>query len=127
MLPRQTKPIRYGVPRRCRQAPGPARSPAARDGKTDSRTIRQIEITIEPQTAVQKPSTWKPRSSPSAMALVSMSISALITISIRPSVSTISGSESSRTIGRTKEVISPKIAPTTSSVTAPSTCCSRPA
>ena len=48
---------------------------------------------------------------PSAIALVSSSISALITNSISPSVSTISGSESSRTTGRTNEVITPKIAP----------------
>ena len=72
-------------------------------------------MTIDPNSAVQKPSTWKPRFRPPEIALVSISIRALTTSSIRPRVSTISGSEIRFTIGRTNAVISPKMRPTTSS------------
>ena len=42
-------------------------------------TAETIEITIEPNTAVRKPSTWKPRSRPSAITLVINALLLLLT------------------------------------------------
>ena len=71
-----------------------------------------------PSTAVQKPSTWKLRSSWSASHEVSSSIRALTTSVNRPSVRMNSGSVSSFTTGLTRKFTRPKSSATRISVSA---------
>ena len=70
---------------------------------------------IDPQSAVQKPSTEKPTSNASAISDVSSSISALITSRNRPMVRMMNGSDSTFTIGSTNIVTRPRISATISS------------
>ena len=86
-------------------------------GRDESRSpIERIVLTrlttSAPQNAAQKPRTWKPRSSADERALVSHSISPLMTRRKRPSVRRMSGSARTHVIGRMTEFITPKISAT---------------
>ena len=67
---------------------------------------------IEPTSALQKPSTWKPRSKMSASQAVNSSIAALITSSRKPRVRMMNGSDSSLTTGSMKVDTRPRISAT---------------
>lgn len=69
------------------------------------------------QTATQNPSMRIPQSVWLVIQAVSMSISAFTTSVNRPSVTMYSGREKSATMGRTIELMSPKISATTSRTT----------
>ena len=72
-------------------------------------------ITIDPHSAFQKPSTWKPMPTPPAIHAVSISIRALMTSRNSPSVKTMNGIEKNVTTGRTKLLTNPRISATSSS------------
>ena len=71
-------------------------------------------ITIAPPTAVQKPSTWKPRSNCSASQPVSSSMQALITSRNSPSVTMMNGIDRICRIGFTNDEMTPRISDTSS-------------
>ena len=112
-----------GRPARCGSDPavrgGGQRRPSSAGRAEDARRRPRstIVITIAPPTAVQKPSTWKPRSSWPASQLVSSSISALITSRNRPERQDDERERQDLTTGFTNDVTTPRISATTSSGT----------